>query len=104
MAADLPLLVICAAIDSGTHKPQASAMSWPSAQRLSTRCALPVLSVDGEDVVAVYRAVQESLLHIRFGSGPVLLWAVCSPRRPALAQQPVRRLQSYMRARGIPLA
>ena len=81
--------------------------SWNAVQQAAARSQLPVLSVDGEDAVAVYRVTQESVLRARSGAGPALLWAMLpSPRevasdRPAAAK-PVARLQRYLRARRIP--
>lgn len=83
-----------------------SVPSWDAVQGTAARLQMPVLSVDGEDAVAVYRVTQESVLRARSGAGPALLWAMLpSPRevaaaRPA-ASKPVARLQRYLRARKI---
>ena len=67
-----------------------------------------MLTVDGEDAVAVYRTAQEGILRARVGGGPAVLWAALATvaeakARPA-SQRPVARLTRYMRARKIALS
>ena len=75
--------------------------------RLAKRVKLPVLTVDGEDAVAVYRVMQESVLRARLGGGPAVLWAVMTPAAEAAkmkrSSQPIARLEKYMAARKITL-
>ncbi len=107
----LPLVVLVAdPRGSATFLPPPPARSggldWSSATKLAARLQLPVLTVDGEDAVAVYRVMQESALRARDGGGPAVLWAMLpSPKdraalRPAMSS-PVHRLARYLRARGI---
>ncbi len=84
----------------------ADAPTWEVVQRVAQRLQMPILSVDGEDAVAVYRVMQESVLRARAGAGPAILWAMLpSPRENAagrlLSLSPVARLQRYLRARKI---
>jgi pyruvate dehydrogenase E1 component alpha subunit len=72
-------------------------------QRLAKKLHLPVFAVDGEDAVAVYRVMQESVLRARAGGGPAVFWAVLSPQRPSRSDLPLARLRSYLAARRIPL-
>ncbi len=128
-AAQLPLLLACidstpakaarrAAQRQPTHGPPTSAappLDWPSMSRLAHRLRLPLLPVDGEDAVAVYRVMQESALRARLGGGPAVLWAFMTPsldprpagrsRTPAplRAKPPIARLKSYLAAHQIPL-
>ncbi|HEX4029810.1 MAG TPA: thiamine pyrophosphate-dependent enzyme [Terracidiphilus sp.] len=48
---------------------------------------LPGMTVDGEDVVAVYRVVSEAIVHARRGNGPTLIeckpWTVASRKKSA---------------------
>ena len=108
----LPLLVICGDPRGPlAFRPDArarkNAFEWGAVRRAATRLQLPILTVDGEDAVAVYRTLQESVLRARSGGGPTLLWAMLpSPRsigtdRPA-ARRPLGRLDQYLRARKIP--
>jgi hypothetical protein len=78
-----------------------SKLDWPTISRFAARLKLPVLTVDGEDAVAVYRGMQECVVRARFGGGPAVIWAVMSKARVSTAQQPIARLETYMSARKI---
>ena len=107
----LPLIVVCGDT-RGTgafrapRRVVADAPGWDAVQRVASRLQLPVLSVDGEDAVAVYRVTQESVLRARAHAGPALLWAMLPSLRDAAADRPantrpVARLQRYLRARKV---
>lgn len=110
-ASELPLLVAVA--DATAGKPSRGgkraepALDFTNMSRLAKRLKLPVLTVDGEDAVAVYRVMQESVLRARMGGGPAVLWAVMTPAAdvPKLprSQQPIVRLEKYLAARKISL-
>jgi TPP-dependent pyruvate/acetoin dehydrogenase alpha subunit len=123
-SAQLPLLLAC--IDSSSTpaapssrrtaaKSAVSPLDLPSMNRLAHRLRLPVMPVDGEDAVAVYRVMQESALRARLGGGPAVLWALMNPSLslkptpssrasgPRPASQPIARLRSYLVARQIPV-
>jgi pyruvate dehydrogenase E1 component alpha subunit len=104
-AAQLPLLLACADATGGRGTRTAhGALDWASITRLHQSSKLAVISVDGEDAVALYRVMQECVLRARLGGGPAVLWAVMNPAHSlARAQQPVARLRSYMATRGIAL-
>ncbi len=109
--ARLPLLVVVGDTrGNGAFQPAQRAVEgapdWDAVQRAASRLQLPVLAVDGEDAVAVYRVAQESVLRARSGAGPAVLWAMLpSPRDVAAGRsstaKPVARLQRYLRARGV---
>ncbi len=108
----LPLILACAdatgGVPSQSAKRSEPTMDYASMSRFAKRIKLPILTVDGEDAVAVYRVMQESVLRARFGGGPAVLWAVMTPLtaaspRPPRSSQPIVRLESYMKARNIPL-
>jgi pyruvate dehydrogenase E1 component alpha subunit len=94
--ADLPL-VLAVADASGGKAARKGAMDWAAATRLARRTKLPVISVDGEDAVAIYRVMQECVLRARLGLGPAVIWGVMG----AETKSPVVRLRGYMRVRGI---
>jgi hypothetical protein len=98
----LPLLLLCT--DSGGRQSSHS-ITWPAVSRLARRTRLPVLSVDGEDAVALYRVLQESVLRTRTVGGPAIIWAVMSNAKTPLtrSQQPLARLRQYMATRKISL-
>jgi len=104
--ASLPLLLAVADGTGGAPARRRSGgppLDWLNIQRLAEKLDLPVLAVDGEDAVAVYRVMQESVIRARAGGGPAVLWAVLSPQRPPRTQAPLARLETYMAARRIPL-
>jgi hypothetical protein len=113
-SAQLPLLVACTDPTGGltpTRKPSKTKPSEPildfsTISRLAARTKLSVLTVDGEDAVAVYRVMQESLLRARLGGGPAVIWAMMSPlntasRKLPRSAQPITRLETYLTARKI---
>lgn len=107
----LPLILACAdprGPNAFRDDPRASkaALSWQTVSRAAKRLQLPVLTLDGEDAVAMYRSTQESILRARAGGGPAILWAMLPDLKSAVPRppsaQPLRRLQQYLRARKIP--
>ena len=107
----LPLILVCAdqsGADAfhGSQGPEPDILDWPRFQQTAGKAKLPILSVDGQDAVAVYRVMQESVLRARAGGGPAVLWAVLPSRNKGRATRsealsPVDRLEHYMRARKI---
>jgi pyruvate dehydrogenase E1 component alpha subunit len=106
----LPLLLVCADATGGARsrkvKGREPALDFASISPFAKRLNLPVLTVDGEDAVAVYRVMQESVLRARLGGGPAVLWAVMTPLSGAApkmprSRQPIARLESYMAERKI---
>ena len=103
---ELPFVAIIA---DATGSPKASnpkSLTWPNVAKLTSKLQLPVLTVDGEDAVAVYRCMQESALRARMGAGSALIWAVLTPASQAASltrsQLPQSRLESYLKTRSIP--
>jgi pyruvate dehydrogenase E1 component alpha subunit len=102
----LPLILVVADATGGRPARAAGALSWANLQRIARRVHLPVLAVDGEDAVAVYRCMQEAVIRARGGGGTAILWAVLTPaiQHPLRrSQQPLMRLREYMAARKIPI-
>ncbi len=108
----LPLIFVCTdasgpAVLTEKTKGSPELLQWSPVSRLAVKIKLPVLTVDGEDAVAMYRAAQEAILRARSGGGPAVLWAAL----PATAElagrsrtlRPVYRLAQYLRTRGIPI-
>jgi pyruvate dehydrogenase E1 component alpha subunit len=58
--------------------------------------ALPVIHVDGTDVVAVYRVATEAITHARKGNGPTLI--DCRLSEPA---DPIQNMQNYLVGKGL---
>jgi len=103
----LPLLLVVAdngAVGRGKRSSRiAPALLWPELTKMAHSIHLPHFPVDGEDAVAVYRVVQETSARARSGGGPSVIWAMLSAERVAPRQQPLKRLEDYMAARGIRL-
>jgi TPP-dependent pyruvate/acetoin dehydrogenase alpha subunit len=57
---------------------------------------LPVIAVDGNDVVAVYRVASEAIAHARKGHGPTLI----DCRRP-IPGDPLKSMEKYLRDKGL---
>jgi TPP-dependent pyruvate/acetoin dehydrogenase alpha subunit len=65
----------------------------------ATHPALPYISVDAHDVVAVYRVAQESIVRTREGSGPALI--ELASIRPG-GEDPIEKMHFYLTAKGLP--
>jgi hypothetical protein len=101
----LPLIFLCEDAANGGKGRSSETLTWSAMEAFAKKLRLPVLAVDGEDAVAVYRVMQECVIRARTGCGPAVIWAVTSPRTKTLqrSQQPISRLQSYLKVRNIPL-
>jgi hypothetical protein len=105
----LPLLLACSDDTGGrsrSGKASRTALEYSTLSRFAKRLKLPVLTVDGEDAVAVYRVMQESVLRARLGGGPAVIWGVMTPisaasRKLPRSSQPIIRLEKYLAARNI---
>lgn len=107
----LPLIVVCVdASGSDALRPsqasEAGVPDWMTVQRTAGRLKLPILTVDGQDAVAVYRVMQESVLRARSQGGPALLWAVLPSEKErekarAGSVSPLAHLEHYLRTRKI---
>jgi hypothetical protein len=107
---NLPLIVACADSTGGRGSKKTTArgeipLTWLSVNQLSNKIRVPILAVDGEDAVAVFRCTQESVIRARYGGGPAIIWAVTNPanKPPTRSNQPVARLESYLKVRNIKL-
>jgi pyruvate dehydrogenase E1 component alpha subunit len=103
--ATLPFILIIADATGTNPSRSATALTWLNLTALARRIKLPILSVDGEDAVAVYRCMQESVHRARANDGPAVIWAVLTPPKQKLtpSQRPLACLAAYMKARNISL-
>ena len=63
---------------------------------------LPAITVDRDDVVALYRVVSEGMAHARRGNGPTLI--ECIPWKPLVKAEPgdaIGKLEAYLAQTGI---
>lgn len=107
--AKLPLLTTCIDATGGApfrrSRRKQPSLTYTSMITMARRWRLPVLTVDGEDAVAMYRVMQECVHRARMGDGPAVIWAVLTPpaalSRMPVSAQPLARLRGYMAARKI---
>jgi hypothetical protein len=101
--AGLPLILTCVDASRPSGKANDKQITWTSISRISKKVGIPILAVDGEDAVAVYRCMQESVIRARNGVGPAIIWAVMSPTKTLVprSKQPLSRLESYLKVRNI---
>jgi pyruvate dehydrogenase E1 component alpha subunit len=69
------------------------------AEEIATQaCGVPVIAVDGNDVVAVYRVATEAIVHARKGNGPTLI--ECIAER-AETLDPILSMEAYLARKGL---
>jgi TPP-dependent pyruvate/acetoin dehydrogenase alpha subunit len=61
-------------------------------------CGFPWITVDGNDVVAVYRVATEAIAHARKGNGPTLI--ECQLDRSE-AHDPILKMEAYLIGKGL---
>src|SRR5579863_2525367 len=79
---DLPVLFVCENNQFATEVPFSYAAGNPSVAARGAAYGLPALEVDGNDVLAVYRAVQEAVDRARTGGGATLIECKTYRTRP----------------------
>lgn len=84
----LPILFVCCAEEEAED-----------VQSLVPKSRFPMVVVDCNDVVAIYRVASEAIAHARRGNGPTLM--VCQPwpvadRRDAHAHDPILNMEKYL--------
>jgi pyruvate dehydrogenase E1 component alpha subunit len=72
-------------------------VSWKKSipTRSKTR-EFPAITVDGNDVVAVYRVASEAIAHARKGSGPTLIECIGGK-----ANDPILNMENYLTRKGL---
>jgi hypothetical protein len=68
---------------------------------LSKKSYLPVLTVDGDDAVAMYRVMQEALLRARMQDGPSLVWCTLENRAKSRTSKPIAHMEQYLASRNL---
>ncbi|MGP8225516.1 MAG: thiamine pyrophosphate-dependent enzyme [Terracidiphilus sp.] len=59
---------------------------------------IPVIPVDGNDVVAVYRVSTEAITHARKGNGPTLIECIFEPSE---IRDPLLKMEAYLTRKGL---
>lgn len=92
-AHNLPVLFVCHA-SADTAAPPAD----------SAQLGLPVIPVDANDAVAVYRVAYESIARARLGRGPTLIECLLdSPHSPGATapESPLEIMEKYLERKGL---
>ncbi|MGA2536286.1 MAG: thiamine pyrophosphate-dependent enzyme [Terracidiphilus sp.] len=92
MADSLAVLFVC--LTDERAAPLADSLADLPAQE--RHYLLPSITVDGSDVVAVYRVASEAITHARKGNGPALIECVIAPSR-----DPIEHMAQYLRRKGL---
>lgn len=71
----LPVLFVCENNGYATHSPIAARQASPDIAPRAAAYGVPGVTVDGNDVLAVYRAAQTAVRRARRGEGPTLIEA-----------------------------
>jgi TPP-dependent pyruvate/acetoin dehydrogenase alpha subunit len=89
---ELPILFIL------QHEPTAQAGSLLANVK---DCGFPIIPVDGDDVVAIYRVATESIARIRQGRGPTLIECLACPATEAQGNDPIVKMERYLSRKGL---
>jgi pyruvate dehydrogenase E1 component alpha subunit len=69
-----------------------------AAEIAASNSGVPVIPVDGNDVVAVYRVSTEAITHARKGNGPTLIECIFESSE---ARDPLLRMETYLTRKGL---
>jgi pyruvate dehydrogenase E1 component alpha subunit len=95
-ARQLPILFVHQtrlSVEPPRGKKQAGAAEIAAAAR-----GIPLIPVDGNDVVAVYRVSTEAITHARKGNGPTLIDCIFEPSE---ARDPLLKMETYLTRKGL---
>lgn len=74
---------------------------WEDFTQKAQSYRLPGITVDGNDVVAVYRVAHESLERVRQGDGPVLIEATTYRQAGRSEPDPLTHMEEYLAAKKL---
>ncbi len=106
----LPLVVVVHSKDSAKAASAKKGKTFLSLSSERHACELPIIPVDAEDVVAIYRVAFESIHKARHGGGPTVIQAISFPASSggkaaeAHVSEPadaVVRMEAYLAAKGL---
>jgi TPP-dependent pyruvate/acetoin dehydrogenase alpha subunit len=89
----LPLLLM-------VHEPGGDPGQFEAVAKSSLVHGVPLLTVDGNDAVAIYRVVFESLSRARQGRGPTLIACRTDLMNHDLPEDAIRRMELYLERKG----
>jgi len=98
---ELPMIFVC---QDETRSTSAAKMrrdaGWKRVGSAAAKFQVPVIPVDGQDLIALYRVAQEAIGRARMGLGPSLIWCMrweLGPRRP----DPLAEFEQYLAKRRL---
>jgi TPP-dependent pyruvate/acetoin dehydrogenase alpha subunit len=83
---------------AGRHELPVIFVSWNHIPPKTKIHSVPVITVDGNDVVAVYRVATEAMAQARMGNGPTLIECVTETQNPG---DPIQTMGSYLTRKGL---
>ena len=97
----LPMIFVCPAILPAAPKTN-NAQAGPDQITLKAQgCGFPGITVDGGDVVAVYRVATEAIVHARKGNGPTLIECGICPTGNPSEIDPILKMEAYLSRKGL---
>lgn len=97
----VPVVFVCRSRGPAAQAPEAQ---HAASARLAARgrgYGIPVVRVDGGDVLAVVQAAGEAVARARAGEGPILIEAHTGSRPGAAQTDPLQRFRTYLQHRGL---
>ncbi len=64
-------------------------------------CGLPAITVDGSDVVAVYRVATEAITHARKGNGATLIACTAFHSDHSPESDPILKMEAYLSRKSL---
>jgi TPP-dependent pyruvate/acetoin dehydrogenase alpha subunit len=83
---------------AGLHDLPMIFVSWNHPPSKTKAFSFPAITVDGNDVVAVYRVACEAIAHARKGNGPTLIECQTGHRNPG---DPILNMEKYLAGKGL---
>jgi TPP-dependent pyruvate/acetoin dehydrogenase alpha subunit len=83
---------------AGLHDLPMIFASWNHPPLRTKSLRFPIITVDGNDVVAVYRVASEAITHARNGNGPTLIECQTYPLNPG---DPILNMEKYLTSKGL---
>lgn len=97
----LPILFVCQSSSSAAAQKSAARTGLEKITLDANACGLPGITVDGSDVVAVYRVVTEAITHARKGNGATFIACVTPPSSDDSDVDPILKMEAYLRRKGL---
>jgi TPP-dependent pyruvate/acetoin dehydrogenase alpha subunit len=83
---------------ASTHDLPMIFLSWNHVPQKTKSHNVPVITVDGNDVVAVYRVATEAMAQARMGNGPTVMECVTESQNPG---DPIQNMENYLTRKGL---